>query len=157
MPDPAAAGCALGCATGVALTSELGESRAIGDGGAVDTGEGEYDGAGMTVTTAAGVDRRDLVGDGAGAVGLGLGLWLPADLLGDGNGGMIPVGDGDGAARLDMLGDGFGALLALAVGDAFGVAEGDGAADAEDPMTTAGVSATATRPSSSVRRAAGTR
>src|SRR4051794_35960320 len=83
-----------GCAA-AAVTSGLGDSRApIGDGDAVDDAAGESDGAGMTVTTAEGDGRRDRLGDGEG-LGLGLGL-AAADRLGDGSGGMIPVGELDG-------------------------------------------------------------
>lgn len=154
VPAPAAAGFALSRWMGAALNCELGGSRAIGDGGTVDTGRGESEGAGMTVTTGVGDGCRVLLGDGVGGLGPGLGLSGADDLVGDGSGGMMPVGDGDGdgSARPAWL----GLTEGLGLTDGLGLGDGVGAADAGDPMTTAGSTATATRPSSTVRRLSAT-
>src|SRR3954469_20360053 len=119
VPDVDAAEFVLSCCTGAVVTSGLGASRAMGDGETVDRGVGESDGAGITVTTAEGEGRRDLLGDGEGGFGLGLGLGA-AERLGVGSGGITLVGELDGCARGELLGEGFGAVVAFAVGDGFG-------------------------------------
>jgi hypothetical protein len=154
VPEVEAAGFVLACCTAAAVTSGLGDSSTpMGDGETVVTGWGESGGAGITVTTADGEGRRDLLGEGDG-LGLGLGLGA-ADRVGVGRGGMTPVGELDGSALVVLLGDGRG--LALAVAVAFGDGDGAGAAAAVDPSRTAGVSTAAARPRSSDRRTSGTR
>jgi hypothetical protein len=99
----------------------------------------------MTVTTAEGDGRRDLLGDGAGG-GFGLGVGLGAvERLGVGSGGMTPLGELDGSARAVLL------------GEALGEGDGEGGAAAAVPSRVVDVSAAAARPSSSGRRTSGTR
>jgi hypothetical protein len=154
VPDVEAAGLVLAWVTAAAVTSGLGDSRTpIGDGDAVDAGGGESDGAGITVTTAEGDDRRTRLGDGDGsALRDGVGL-----ALGDGvgSGGMTPVGELDGSARPVLVGDGLG--VAFGDADAFGDGVGVGAAAAGEPRSTAGVSTAVARATSSGRRTSGTR
>ena len=148
--DVAAAGFVL-CVTGAAVTSGLGDSNSAprGDGEVVATGRGESDGAGITVTTADGDDRRDLLGEGAGGGGLGDGL--AAVRLGDGSGGGGITLDGELEASTRA-----GVLLGEGLLVAVGFGEGAGAASADAPSSTTGTTATAARPSSSGRRTSGT-
>jgi hypothetical protein len=105
----------------------------------------------MTVTTADGdAVRRARLGDGEGALGLGLGDTTAGERLGVGSGGRTPVGELDGCGRALAAGDGF------AVADAFGVGDGVGAAALAGPSSRVGVSTATPTPRTSGRRTSGT-